>query len=103
MIQADETTQNEFHKQMQFTEEEWAQTLTAVQDFVLSLLIRIQKMEAELSDLREQVNKNSRNSSRPPSSDGPGASGQGRKSTKSRRNDAANTPQGFYKRQCPGH
>jgi len=42
-------------------------------------------MEAELADLREQMNKNSRNSSRPPSSDGPGVAAKAGKSTKSRR------------------
>jgi len=56
MAQTDETAQNEFHKQMPFSAEEWAQTPKAVQDFVLALLARIQNMEAELADLREQVN-----------------------------------------------
>ena len=85
MTQADETTQDEFHKQMPFTAEEWAQTPKAIQEFVLFLLARIQAMEAELADLREQVNKNSRNSSRPPSSDGPGVLAKARKSAKGRR------------------
>jgi transposase len=85
MNQADETTQNRFRHEMPFTAEEWAQTPKAVQDFVLSLLARIQTLEADLADLREQVNKNSRNSSRPPSSDGPGVSAKARKSAKSKR------------------
>jgi transposase len=54
-----------------FTEEEWAQTPPAVQEFVLALLTRVQTLEAEVQSLREQVNRNSRNSSMPPSSDGP--------------------------------
>lgn len=56
---------------MPFSAEEWAQTLPAVQEFVLSLLIRVQALEAEVAALREQLNRNSGNSSQPPSSDGP--------------------------------
>jgi transposase len=74
MTQADETTQAELHDQMPFTAEEWAQTPQAVQEFVIALLARMQAMEAELTTLRERVNRNSGNSSRPPSSDGPGVS-----------------------------
>lgn len=48
------------------TEEDWNSTPKVVQALVLALL-------AEVSALREQVGKNSRNSSRPPSSDPPGA------------------------------
>ncbi len=54
-----------------FTEEEWAQTPSAVQEFVLTLITRLQALETEVQSLREQVNRNSRNSSMPPSSDGP--------------------------------
>jgi transposase len=58
-------------EQMPFSEAEWAQTPPAVQEFVLELIARVQRLEAELSNLRERVNRNSRNSSKPPSSDGP--------------------------------
>ena len=54
-----------------FTEEEWAQTPCAVQEFVLALLARVQALETEVAKLRERANRNSRNSSQPPSSDGP--------------------------------
>ena len=74
---------------MPFSDEEWAQTPKAVQEFVLSLLARIQAMEAELADLREQVNRNSRNSSQRPSSDGPQVPPQPRKRTKSGRKRGA--------------
>ncbi len=53
-----------------FSEQQWAQTPPAVQEFVLTLLVRVRELEAELAALREQVNRNSRNSSQPPSSDG---------------------------------
>lgn len=54
-----------------FSAEEWDQTPPAVQEFVLSLLVRVQTLEAEVTRLREQLNRNSGNSSQPPSSDGP--------------------------------
>jgi len=85
MAQSSETIQEASHQQLPFSDEEWAQTPKAVQEFVLSLLARIQAMEAELADLREQVNRNSRNSSQPPSSDGPQVPLQPRKRTKSGR------------------
>ncbi len=56
---------------MPFSEEEWEQTLAAVQEFLLSQIMQVQKLEAEITDLRERVNRNSHNSSKPPSSDGP--------------------------------
>jgi transposase len=45
--------------------EDWAATPTAVRVLVVTLL-------EQVAELRERVNKNSRNSSKPPSSDGPG-------------------------------
>lgn len=56
---------------MPFSAEEWSQTPPAVQEFVLSLLVRVQALEEEVAALREQLNRNSGNSSQPPSSDGP--------------------------------
>jgi transposase len=56
---------------MPFSAEEWVQTPPAVQEFVLSLLVRVEALEAEVAALREQLNRNSDNSSQPPSSDGP--------------------------------
>lgn len=56
---------------MPFSAEEWSQTPPAVQEFVLSLLVRVQVLEEEVAALREQLNRNSGNSSQPPSSDGP--------------------------------
>ena len=58
-------------EQTPFSEEEWAHTPPAVQEFVLALIAHVQELETELSALRERVNRNSRNSSKPPSSDGP--------------------------------
>ena len=56
---------------MPFSAEEWHQTPPAVQEFVLSLHARVEALEAEVVELREQLNRNSSNSSQPPSSDGP--------------------------------
>jgi transposase len=58
-------------EQLPFSAEEWAQTPPAIQEFVLSLLVRVQVLEAEVAALRAQLNRNSGNSSQPPSSDGP--------------------------------
>lgn len=71
MTQSSRTPQGILPDQMTFSSEEWAQTPVPVQRFVLSLLARVQSLEATVAALREQVNRNSRNSSRPPSSDGP--------------------------------
>lgn len=71
MTQSSKAPQETLPGQMPFSAEEWAQTPVAVQRFVSSLLARVQALEATVSALREQVNRNSRNSSRPPSSDGP--------------------------------
>ncbi|MBD3251282.1 IS66 family transposase [Candidatus Uhrbacteria bacterium] len=71
------------------TEEEWAQTPAAVQELVLSLIVRVQELEAEVAKLREQVNRNSHNSSNPPSSDGPEVPPKSRKRPGGKRNRGA--------------
>lgn len=57
--------------QTPFSDEDWAQTPLAVQEFLLSLIVHVQKLEAEIAKLSEQVKRNAHNSSKPPSSDGP--------------------------------
>src|SRR3990172_5866766 len=52
--------------------EDWAQTPKSVQALVIGLRSRLEALEAEVARLREQTNRNSGNSSQPPSSDGPG-------------------------------
>ncbi len=88
MIQVDETTQ-EFYKQMPFSAEEWGQTPQTVQGFVLSTVKRLQELETELATLREQVNRNSRNSSQPLSGDGSSVPRKTSKRTKSGRKRGA--------------
>ena len=51
--------------------EDWAQTPKSVQMLVAGLVTRFQELEGEVARLREQLNRNSGNSSKPPSSDGP--------------------------------
>jgi transposase len=70
---------------MPFSAEEWEQTPKAVQEFVLSLVVRVQELESEVVVLRERVNRNSSNSSQPPSSDGPEAPRKPRQRAKSGR------------------
>lgn len=71
MIQLKEAPQETILEHSAISAEEWAQTPRAVQEFVLVLVAHVQALEAEIAGLRERVNRNSRNSSRPPSSDGP--------------------------------
>ncbi len=70
---------------MPFSAEEWEQTPKVVQEFVLSLVVRVQELESEVVVLRERVNRNSSNSSQPPSSDGPEAPRKPRRRGKSGR------------------
>lgn len=86
MAQSDGTIEEEYYEQMPFSAEEWARTPPAVQGFVVSMIARMQVLEAELSALRERVNRNSRNSSRPPSSDGPDVPPKASMRSESRRN-----------------
>ena len=72
-------------EQMLFSAAEWQQTPKAVQEFVLSLVVRVQELETEVAVLRERVNRNSGNSSQPPSSDGPEAPRKPRRRAKSGR------------------
>ena len=76
MTQSDTTTDETSLEQVAVSVEEWARTPAAVQELVLSLVARVQALEAEIAKLREQVHRNSRNSSKPPSSDGPDMSPQ---------------------------
>ena len=71
MAKLNEAAQETELEQMPFSAEEWAQTPQAVQEFVLTLVARVEALEAEVADLRERVNRNSRNSPQPSSSDGP--------------------------------
>jgi len=54
-----------------FTGAEWARTPESVQGFVLSIIHRLQELETEVIQLKEQLQQNSQNSSAPPSSDPP--------------------------------
>ena len=56
------------------SDEEWARTPASVRALVEALFARVARLEKEVADLREQLGKNSRNSSKPPSSDPPGTS-----------------------------
>jgi len=66
--------------------EDWEKTPQSVQVLVVGLLTRLQALETEVARLREQVNRNSGNSSQPPSSDGPGVVKPPKKKTHSGRN-----------------
>ncbi len=50
---------------------DWQGTPVTVQQLVLTLLATVGQLQQEVAQLREQVNKSSQNSSKPPSSDPP--------------------------------
>ncbi len=52
-------------------DKDWEETPASVRELVYSLLERVQKLEEKFRNLEEEKNKNSKNSSNPPSSDGP--------------------------------
>jgi hypothetical protein len=82
MTESKEVMSNTTIDQMPFTAEEWDQTPPAVQQFVLTLLVTLQSVQAENADLQERFNRHSGNSSRPPSSDGPEVERKPRSQTK---------------------
>lgn len=57
-------------------QEDWERTPISVQGVIITQIAMLQeqiaRLEVEVARLREQVNRNSQNSSKPPSSDGPG-------------------------------
>ena len=53
--------------------EDWAATPSAVKALMLSLLETVAALQKRVAELEERVNQNSRNSSKPPSSDPPNA------------------------------
>ena len=50
---------------------DWQATPKSVQQLVVGLLATLKQLQQAVAQLREQVNKNSQNSSKPPSSDPP--------------------------------
>jgi len=66
--------------------EDWEQAPKSVQALVVGLLTRLEALEIEVTRLREQINRNSGNSSQPPSSDGPGVVKPPKKKKNSGRN-----------------
>lgn len=50
---------------------DWQATPDSVRQLVLDLLVRVEQLQQEVANLREQVNQCSQNSSKPPSSDPP--------------------------------
>ena len=56
--------------EMSLSAEDWRETPVAVQNFVKVLWAENQELKKRLSLVEEQIKKNSKNSSRPPSTDG---------------------------------
>ena len=56
--------------QEEISEADWADTPARVRELVIALKGRIEQLEAQIAGLQEQVNRNSGNSSQPPSQNG---------------------------------
>jgi transposase len=65
---------NEMEPPLEFgiPEEDWAHTPKSVKDGFIALWQQVEQLKEQMAELQEQVNRNSKNSSQPPSSDGPG-------------------------------
>lgn len=87
---------------------DWARTPASVQRLVAELVQRIRRLEAhvaeqdrEIARLRERLRMNSRNSSKPPSSDPPGASKPPSKPSKNKRGGQPGHPKHSRERLPP--
>jgi transposase len=72
--------------------EDWAATPIAVRTLVLTLLQTIEQLQQRVAELEERLGQNSRNSSKPPSSDPPNAPSRPQR-----------TPSGRHVGAQPGH
>ena len=65
--------------ELPLSSEDWERTLPAVQALIVALWEEVQALRVKVGELSERVGQHSRNSSRPPSSDPPGAPERERK------------------------
>jgi transposase len=65
--------------------EEWAATPESVRQFVLTVMQANEQLRERIGKLEERLNQNSQNSSKPPSSDGPGKAVRPPKATSGRK------------------
>lgn len=71
--------------ELPITEEDWECTPPAVRTVLVVLWEQHQTLQAEVTRLREQLGRNSRNSSKPPSSDGPNTPARPKRATTGRK------------------
>jgi transposase len=71
--------------QFPFSEEDWANTPASVQQFLFQLVASNATLEKRIEELEKRLNKNSRNSNKPPSSDSPYEEKPKRKKSKSKK------------------
>jgi len=55
----------------EISSEDWSASPVSVRELILSLQGTVKQLSQRISELKEQINRNSRNSSKPPSSDPP--------------------------------
>ena len=68
----------EFQTEFPFTRQDWENTPKPVQDFIINMMHEISRVNKRIEELESRLNQNSRNSSRPPSSDSPYGKRQGK-------------------------
>lgn len=65
--------------------EDWTQTPSIVRVAFMVICQQVERLKKQVAELREQVNRNSKNSSQPPSSDGPGKQVEKKKTKSSKK------------------
>ena len=81
--------------------EDWAQTPNSVRVAFVGICQQVEQIKEQMAELREQVNRNSKNSSQPPSSDGPGKQVDPKKTKSSKRRGGQKGHQGHRRKLVP--
>lgn len=81
--------------------EDWVQTPKSVRVDFIVLCQQVEQLKEQVAELREQVNRNSKNSSQPPSSDGPGKQEDQKKSKSNKKRGGQKGHQGHRRKLVP--